>query len=105
MLISRGDISSRGGERVKNGLAVISYAKPSRQSNKERATDKPSWVSQADINPNKSAQQNASDLLNAKYGKGNWKRGPATEYNQIVKWVNRCLRVMIIPLIDILEDE
>ena len=37
------------------------------------------------------AQQNATDILNWKYGKGNWFKGPGTEYNKIVKWIVRKL--------------
>ncbi len=41
------------------------------------------------IDKNISPQQNATNLLNKKYGKGNWKIGPRTEYNKIIKWIIR----------------
>lgn len=36
-----------------------------------------------------STQQNAKNLLNEKYGPGNWGKGPNTEFNWIVKWLIR----------------
>ena len=86
--------------------AAIQYSKKSRQSGKERATDKPSWVSRNNVDSGKSAQQNASDMLNNKYGSGNWKKGPGTEYNQIVKWINRGLNGIALLLLErLLEDK
>ena len=38
-----------------------------------------------------SAQQNATDFLNNKYGQGNWEKGPGSEFNKIVKWITRKL--------------
>ena len=32
------------------------------------------------------------DILEWKYGPGNWPKGPGTEYNKIVKWIERYLR-------------
>ena len=43
------------------------------------------------VDPNKSPQQNAKDILDNKYGYGKWKKGPATEYNKIVKLITRKL--------------
>ena len=43
------------------------------------------------VDPTKTVQQNATDILNRKYGFGNWKKGPKTEYNEIVKWIQRHL--------------
>ena len=67
----------------------IAYAKSSKTSGKEGATDKPSWANSNDVNPNISAQKNAENMLDNKYGQGNWRKGPGTEYNKIVKWINR----------------
>ena len=52
------------------GLSVM-MAKKSRLSGKEKSTDIPSWVNINMINKNISAQQNATNLLNNKYGRGN----------------------------------
>lgn len=40
------------------------------------------------------AQQNAKNIyiLDWKYGHSNWSKGPGTEYNKIVKWIERHLR-------------
>ena len=75
--------------------ASISVAKPSKKSAKERSTEHPSWVSQRDVDLGKSAQDNATDLLNNKYGPGNWGKGPKSDFNQIVKWINRSLKTII----------
>ena len=85
--------------------ATVNYAKQSKKSGKERATDKPSWVSQSDVDLGKSSQQNATDLLNNKYGSGNWGKGPRTEFNQIVKWIDRGLKAVILIMADMLMEE
>ena len=63
----------------------------SKRSKKEMSSDKPSWVNPDMVDRNLSAQQNARNILNHKYGSGAWKQGPGTEYNQIVKWIIRKL--------------
>lgn len=63
--------------------------KTSKKSGKEAADDAPSWAKQQTYNSKKTADQNATDVLNKKYGKGNWSKGPKTEYNQIKKWLQR----------------
>lgn len=78
--------------------ATVSYAKTSKKSGKEKANDHPSWMSRSDVDLNKSAHQNATDLLNNKWGSGNWKKGPKSEYNQIVKWIDRGLKAIILLL-------
>ncbi len=61
------------------------------RSKKEMATDRPGWVNKDMVNPNLSAQENAKRILNERYGVGNWKKGPSTEFNKIVKWITRKL--------------
>ena len=84
--------------------ATVNYAKQSKKSGKERATNKPSWVSQSDVDLSKSSQQNATDLLNNKYGSGNWHRGPKTEFNKIVKWIDRGLKVFTLIFSEMFEE-
>lgn len=62
-----------------------------RQSGKERSTDKPSWVNRGMVDPSLSAQENANQMLNNHYGKGGWggNRGPGSEFSKIVKWLVR----------------
>ena len=71
---------------------VMMFAKTSRQSKKVTSIDKPSWVNESMVDPTKKAQQNAKNILDWKYGSGNWTKGPTTEYNKIVKWIERYLR-------------
>ena len=70
------------------GLSIM-MAKKSRLSGKETSSDKPSWLNSGMIDKNISPQQNATNLLNEKYGNGNWGKGPKTEYNRIIKWIIR----------------
>lgn len=63
--------------------------KKSKQSGKETSSDRPSWVNSDNINSNLSPQQNAKNLLDQKYGSGNWNKGPGSEFNKIVKWIQR----------------
>lgn len=60
-------------------------------SGKEGAKDAPSWAKQSGAKPKvgETGKQFAKRLLDAKYGEGNWKSGPATEFNQIQKWADR----------------
>ena len=59
------------------------------RSGKEKSTDKPSWVNKNMVDPKKSPQRNATDILNNKYGEGKWSMGPGSEFNKIVKWIQR----------------
>lgn len=65
----------------------------SHKSAKEAAKDAPSWVKQAGLKPckqpNESGNQFAKRVLDAKYGVGKWRTGPATEHNQIKKYGDR----------------
>lgn len=73
--------------------ATVNYAKQSKKSGKEKSSDKPSCVTQNDVDLSKSAQQNATELLDDKFGKGNWNKGPRSDFSRIVKWINRSLKV------------
>ena len=85
--------------------ATVNYAKQSKKSGKERSTDKPSWVSPSDVDLGKSSQQNATDMLNNKYGSGNWNKGPRTEFYKIVKWIDRGLKTVVIMIANTLMEE
>ena len=41
------------------------------------------------MTPNKSADRNAREVLDKKYGKGNYKTGPNSEHSKIKKWLQR----------------
>lgn len=63
----------------------------SKLSDKERSTEKPSWVNKNMLDHSLSAQENAANILKQKYGSGGngGKRGPGSEFNKIVKWIVR----------------
>ncbi len=58
-------------------------------SGKEGAKDVPDWAKGNKPFKNENGKQFAKRLLNEKYGEGNYKTGPKTEYNQIQKWGDR----------------
>ena len=92
---------------VGNALAqaTVNCSKPSKKSGKEKATDKPSWVSERDVDLSKSSQENATDILNNKYGSGNWPKGPRSEFNKIVKWIDRGLKVFTLIMANMLMED
>lgn len=68
-----------------------------KQSGKEKSNDVPSWAKHYPLDTTKSAQQNAANMLDDKYGKGNWGKGPGSEFNKITKWLSRSKHLIIIP--------
>ena len=58
-------------------------------SKRDPSTNKPSWVNPDMVDSNLPAQENATNILNEKYGLGNWSKGPGTEFSKIVKWIVR----------------
>ena len=81
---------------LENKISVL-LAKESKRSKKQRSTDKPSWVNKDMLDSNLSAQENAKRILDNKYGPGNWKKGPGTDYNKIVKWITRNCSIYEVP--------
>jgi len=63
-----------------------------KKSGKEKASDVPSWAKGNKPSPNQKCQDFAKQLLNTKYGVGNWSKGAGTEYSKIVKWCQRSLK-------------
>jgi len=61
----------------------------SKKSKKEKSTRHPSYTNRGLIDKTLNAHQNATNMMNNKWGKGNWGRGPGSDYNQIVKWIIR----------------
>lgn len=76
--------------------ATVNFAKTSRKSGKEKANDKPSYVSRNDVDPNKSSKENAKDIMDRQFGPGNWGKGPGSDYSKIKKWIERSLLSIII---------
>lgn len=54
------------------------------------------------VDRNVSAQKNAERMLNDKYGEGNWGKGLGSDFNRIVKWLNRSS--ILIETLVILEE-
>ena len=70
----------------------MTFAKTSRQPGKVTSSNKPSWVNESIIDLTKTAQENAKAILDFKYGLDNWPKGPRSEYNKIIKWIERYLK-------------
>ncbi len=59
------------------------------RSAKEKANDPPSWARGFRPNVGQSGADFAAELMDAKYGKGNYRKGPASQYARIKKWAER----------------
>lgn len=59
------------------------------QSGKEAANDVPSWAQGEVPFEGESGNEFAKRLLDDKYGGGNYRKGPGTEFNRIRKWADR----------------
>jgi RHS repeat-associated protein len=71
----------------------INYAKQSKSSGKSDATNAPSWAKYNSPNSGETPQAFARRILNDKYGIGKWDKGASSEFNQIVKWAARHLKL------------
>lgn len=58
-------------------------------SGKEAARGVPSWARGQRPRVGEDGKSFARRLLDEKYGAGQWRRGPNTEFNQIKKWGDR----------------
>ena len=58
----------------------------SKKSKKERSTNAPEWSKYKKQKKGESKKQYATRILNEKYGKGNWGKGPGSEYSRIIKY-------------------
>ena len=63
-----------------------------RISGEEGAKDPPSWARGQRPFVGESGKDFAKRLLDEKYGKGNYKKGPDTEFSKIQKWGDRAFR-------------
>lgn len=81
---------------------VIDYSKKSKSSGKQRASDAaPEWAKETEEfqqavkdradgkGKSGDAQKVAKKILDGKYGPGEWPKGPGSEYNRIIKGINR----------------
>ena len=60
-----------------------------RASGKEKANDRPSWAKGERPEPGESGKDFAKRVLDRRYGKDGYKKGPNSEYNQLKKWGDR----------------
>ena len=86
--VPMGKIVVVGGVLITTGLYVMSV-KQTRKSGKELSSDKPSWVNGSMVDRDLTAHENATKIMDSKEGVGNWKKGPTTEFNRILKWLHR----------------
>ncbi|MCP4217611.1 MAG: hypothetical protein GY765_23415, partial [bacterium] len=63
--------------------------KKAKSSGKERATNAPSWVNGRKPAEGQSVKKWVKDLMDDRYGEGNYKKGADTEYNKIKKYAER----------------
>ena len=67
---------------------------PSKESDKERATDIPSWAKGTKPKPGQNGKDYAKDQMDAQYGEGNWEGNPRreSEYSKLKKYGDRGAR-------------
>ena len=92
-------ISNRGNEILDNseetnnfgqkGVNIYYTKKQSRKSGKELGNDYPGWSDYEPPEDNEDQEAYLKRILDKKYGKRNWKRGPKSDYNQIKKAIER----------------
>ena len=71
------------------GSTTVMFAKHSKKTQKERATNHPSWVNRGDIVGN-STHENAVRMMNKKFGVGKWTKATANgAFSKIFKWLTR----------------
>lgn len=58
-------------------------------SGKEKASNRPSWTLGERPEPGESGKDFAKRVMDKRYGEGNYKKGPTSEYNILKKWGDR----------------
>ena len=61
----------------------------SRKSEKKKSSDIPSWAEGEKPAPDESGKDFADRLLDGKYGKGNYPKGPGSQHNKLKKYGDR----------------
>ena len=92
-------ISNRGNEILDNseetnnfgqkGVNIYYTKKQSRKSGKELGNDYPGWSDYEPPEDDEDQEAYLKRILDKKYGKKNWKKGPKSDYNQIKKAIER----------------
>ena len=68
---------------------IVNFAKKSKLSKKERATDIPSWAKGEKPQKGESGKDYAKRLCDKKYGKDKYDKGPGSDYNKLKKHGDR----------------
>ena len=68
---------------------VIIFSRASKSSDKDRSTDIPSWAKGEKPREGESGKEYAKRLCDERYGKGNYRTGPGSEYNKLRKYGDR----------------
>lgn len=76
-------------KNVLNAKKDDGYKKPKSGSGKEKATDVPSWAKGKRPKKNENGRAFAKRLCDERYGAGNYKKGPDSDYSKIRKWGDR----------------
>lgn len=85
-----GEWISETGESIGKTIDdLVVWAKESSKSGKEKANDVPSWARGERPRPNESGKDFAKRVCDERFGEGNYKKGPDSDYNKIKKWGDR----------------
>ena len=68
---------------------VMYLAKKAKSSNKEKATDIPSWAKGKKPRAGESGKEFAKRVMDERYRKDNYRTGPGSEYNKLKKYGDR----------------
>lgn len=71
--------------------SLVLWAKKTRLSGKEKASDSPSWVDSLDdyVRPGESGKDFAKRIFDERYGSGNYGTEPGSDYSKTKKRVDR----------------
>jgi len=96
--LSANDLGFLGGVLAGNGIILSSkadgYKVPVSGSGKDKSSDTPSWVKQEGSRPKigETPSDFADRVMDAKYGKGNYGKGPGSEHSKIQKYGGRAFK-------------
>ncbi len=76
-------------ERAVGKSGTVLEAKPSKKSGKEKGSDIPEWAKGLKKQPGESGKDAAKRILDERYGSGNYRTGPGSEYNKLKKYLDR----------------
>ncbi|WP_346361256.1 RHS repeat-associated core domain-containing protein [Bosea sp. (in: a-proteobacteria)] len=77
------------GGGISAGVQQIIAFCMAKKSGKEKASDIPSWAAGQRPRPGESGKEFADRLLDQRYGKGNYKKGPGSEHSKVQKYGDR----------------